>query len=118
MVNLEIRGCTGLSTKWCKRIKKECSGISAFLGVPACYRIDDDVICIGFEMFLIDWNDMFHKGVTKEEALKRLMNVICHEADHKAIYDTTKSKRACLTFDLLFTGMSKQWEKNREYFVW
>ena len=116
---MEIGFCTAQRKKWCRRIKREESGglSDAFIGVLGCYRPEDDVICIGAEWFLIDWNDMWKQGISKEAALDTLVKALCHEADHKAIFDVTKSKNACLAFDYLFTGLSKHWKENREYFV-
>jgi hypothetical protein len=115
---MEIGFCTAQRKKYCRRIKREKSGgLSSFIGVMGCYRPEDDIICIGAECFLINWNDMWKQGISKEEAFKILVKTICHEADHKAIFKVTNSKKACLTFDCLFTGLSKYWKENKEYFI-
>lgn len=47
--------------------------------------------------------------------VKEVVNVVCHEEDHRAIYYATKSVEATLSFDLLFTGFFDS-ERNREWF--
>ena len=43
-------------TAWCKRMKREKSGFGSFyIGVPACYRPKDRVLCIGKELITNIW---------------------------------------------------------------
>lgn len=98
-------------------MKRHSGVLGAYLGTPACYRPEDDVICLGMEQFWILWDDSLKQGITKEQAFARLIKMVCHEEDHRVIYHVTKSKRACLHFDLLFTALF-DYKENHEYFVW
>lgn len=115
--NLEIGFCTAQSKKWCKRIKREDGGFGGFLGVRGCYRTDDQIICVGTKCFFIDWNDTQKRGTSKGKAFDNLLETISHEIIHKAIFDVTHSRKACLTFDYLFIGLSNFWKENRDYFA-
>jgi hypothetical protein len=81
----------------------------AYLGTAACYRPDDRTICLGKEITITVW--MHHE---EDEAIRFLIDVLCHEEDHRAIHEITKTPRTALYFDHLF-GHPFDVE-NREYF--
>lgn len=97
---------------WCKRIKRELTGgfNPVFLGVFGCYQPGEDTICLGREMAV---NARMHNE--EDETIRLLIDVICHEEDHRAIYEATGSKKATLKFDYLFTGLFN-FKENRQYF--
>lgn len=78
---------------WCRRIERELlRGFNpVFLGVAGCYQIGEDTICLGREMAV---NARMHNE--EEETIRFLVDVICHEEDHRAIYETTRNRRATL----------------------
>jgi len=97
-------------TKWCQRMareKTEWTGV--YLGVAGCYRPDDCTICLGKESAITTW--MHHE---EDEAIRFLTDVICHEEDHRAIHEVTKTPRTALCFDSLF-GYPFDNKKNKEY---
>lgn len=44
-----------------------------------------------------------------------MSDIVCHEEDHKAIHEVTKSAKLALTFDTLF-NYPFDFEANRDYF--
>ena len=81
-----------------------------FLGVFGCYQPVEDTICLGKEMAV---NARMHNE--EDETIRLLIDVICHEEDHRAIYEATGNKNATLKFGYLFTGLFN-FRENRQYF--
>jgi len=97
---------------WCRRIEREILGgfNQVYLGVFGCYQPGEDTICLGREMAV---NARMHNE--EDETIRLLTDVICHEEDHRAIYEVTDSKKATLKFDYLFRPPFN-FRENRQYF--
>jgi len=109
-LNLEFRYCTALDLAWCKKQRKQWSGFGEWIGEIGCYRPDDDMICLGVTVLYYIWEN---KGENK--LIRALIDTLNHEGIHRAIYQTTHSKCACLRFDLIFYPPFN-YKLNREYF--
>ena len=98
-------------TDWCARKKKEFAGLSGvYLGVAGCYNPNEHKICLGKEIIINIW-----MRYEEAEATRFLINILCHEEDHRVIHEVTMSKKAALAFDYLF-HYPFDFKTNREYF--
>ena len=111
-MRIEFRYCSALDLAWCRRMRRQWAGFGAYIGEFGCYRPDDDTICLGIEMFSGFW---LNKEMNGDKLVQTLIGTLNHEAIHRAIYQVTGSKRACLYFDLLFSPFFN-YKANREWF--
>lgn len=96
-------------SKWCRDMMD--TGLGYNLGNPGCYNPYTRKICLGAECVINAWEGY----EDKDKVINAIIDVICHEEDHKIIHKVTRSIKASRYLDLLFTGLYN-WKENMEYF--
>ena len=104
--------CFNPKSEWCKRKKIEGTILdNEYYGWAACYNPKTKTICFGSEII----NKEKRKSKDQDEFLTFIIDVLCHEEDHRIIHKMTQSDETSKNFDALFFPPF-DWINNGRYF--